>query len=660
MNVPVFLRRGATAMASMNPRSRLLRIALAATAVGLYALGFVEMHALYGPESLYLSAALVLILAWLFGFWAGVATAILSFPLNAWLLTLLNEPGWAIVQSPGSLQVAVLVLVLGAVLGGLRDIGQRLEFEMETRRRAEQAHRESEERYRIVAEGASEAIFTIDDDSLIVYANPAAEKIFGQSIEQMVGRHFETLLVEEARGRQGWVFPPPPTALSEGNQRAVEIVGLHSEGRRIPIEVSFGEYRRDGEHTYIAIVRDITERKEIERALNTAKEAAEQANRAKSDFLSRMSHELRTPLNAILGFGQLLELDTLEGEQAESVDQILKAGRHLLDLINEVLDIARIEAGRLSLSLEPTPVAEVISEAIDLIRPLAAPRAIRLEWEPAGEEIHVVSDRQRLKQVLLNLLSNAVKYNHDEGRVRVGVDRDGEMYVMTVQDTGTGIAPERLGQLFTPFERLDADRTGIEGTGLGLALSKRLVEAMGGQLTVASTPGAGSAFSVRLPAGDHPLRALDAVEEALALPSEQGAEAAAASPGARQVLYIEDNLSNFKLIQRVLTYRPGVALLAAMQGHLGLELAAQHRPDLILLDLHLPDMHGSEVLASIKRDERLRSIPVVVISADATPGQIQRLIEAGARDYLTKPLNVQQFLEVLDEALLEAGRSTHV
>jgi len=393
------------------------------------------------------------------------------------------------------------------------------------------------------------------------------------------------------------------------------------------------------------------ERRVAERTmeLEQARHAADHANQAKSEFLSRMSHELRTPLNAVLGFAQLLQMDALSEEQRESVDHIDKGGRHLLGLINEVLDIARIEAGRLAISLEPVPVQLLVQESLDLIAPLAAAERIELDGNLAGTpERHVQADRQRLKQVLLNLLSNAVKYNRTGGAVTLSYDETptGRLRI-SVTDTGPGIAPEKMERLFTPFERLDVDQTAVEGSGLGLALSKRLAEAMGGTLGVESSVGRGSTFWVELPLVEDWVKQLDGSEGA---PAQKEVDS---SRRARVVLYVEDNLSNLKLIERVVAHRPEVRLLPAMQGRLGLDLAREHRPDLILLDLHLPDMPGEEFLLRLRAMPETREIPVVVISADATPGQTDRLLASGARGYLTKPVEVKKFLALLDEVSQE-------
>jgi PAS domain S-box-containing protein len=411
-------------------------------------------------------------------------------------------------------------------------------------------------------------------------------------------------------------------------------------------------------HLYgrIWVIRDITGRKRIEEALQSAKEEAERANLAKSEFLSRMSHELRTPLNSILGFGQVLARRDLPEDQRKNVDHIMKAGRHLLSLIDEVLDIARIEANRQQFSLEPVHLAGILDEALALIRPMALQRPVRVpERVPAGSEAHVRADRQRLMQVVLNLLSNAVKYNRPGGSVELIVqaaDDGGAQGRLTlgVRDTGPGIPSERMGELFVPFSRLGAEEGGVEGTGLGLALSQRLVEAMNGQLRVESTPGEGSTFWVELPLAQHPLSRLEGYRDgASPLPIREPVG------GAHRILYVEDNLANLNLVESIFEHRPEIQLLPALQGRLGLELAREHSPDLILLDLHLPDMKGEDVLRELRSDSRTSDIPVLVISADATPRQITRLRMAGARGYLTKPLDLDEFLSEVDAALADGG-----
>jgi PAS domain S-box-containing protein len=494
-------------------------------------------------------------------------------------------------------------------------------------------------------------------DGYFKQLNPVWERVLGFTLEELKARPFLNFVHHDDRAG----------TLAEAQRLADGQETIAFENR---YQCKDGSYRwmlwsatASTERKLIyAVARDITERKRGDEALKRAKdeaerareladgarEDAERANKSKSEFLSRMSHELRTPLNAVLGFGQLLEMDHLNEEQLESVHQILRGGKHLLDLINEVLDIARIETGRLSLSTEPVLVREALQEALDLIQPLAGERGVGLVVrESEASHRHVLSDRQRLKQVLLNLLSNGVKYNHEGGDVTVVcTEIPGDRLRIQVSDGGPGIAPEKMDRLFVPFDRLGAERTGVEGTGLGLALSKHLVEAMGGTLSAESTPDVGTTFSVELGLTESP-------EDLFARTA--GAELAEMERSGRHgtLLYIEDNPANLKLVERVMAAHSDLELLSAMQGSIGLELARQHRPDLILLDLHLPDMPGIEVLHNLHTDPRTSQIPVVVISADATKAQIQRLLDAGARTYLTKPIDVQQFVQVVGEILRE-------
>ena len=402
------------------------------------------------------------------------------------------------------------------------------------------------------------------------------------------------------------------------------------------------------EETRRSLIEKDALRKQAEAEMIRSRDEADRANRAKSEFLSRMSHELRTPLNAILGFAQLLEMDQLKEDQLESVAHIRKGGRHLLDLINEVLDIARIESGKLSLSLEPVDLIAVIEESMAMMEPLAAEKDIRLDrtFEVSSTDRYVKADRQRLKQIILNLVSNGIKYNRPGGSVTVTGRDFGDRFGFEVLDTGLGFSEKDLESLFTPFDRLGAENSDVEGTGLGLALSKRLAEAMGGDIEVVSELGRGSTFLMGLPKAEDPVPVQGAAS---------AAEGAAPSPSADvTLLYIEDNLSNLQLVERILHHRPQVELLSAMQGRLGIDLARKHAPDLILLDVNLPDIPGGEVLRTLKSDPRTARIPVVMLSADATSGQIERNKAAGADDYLTKPLDVAGFLHLIDRVAIEA------
>ncbi len=510
------------------------------------------------------------------------------------------------------------------------------------RKHAESALRENEERFRAVAETALDAIVSADGRGSIIYFNPGAERAFGYSAREAVGQPITILMPERfiKAHQQGFA-----RFLQTGEPRVigktVELIGKKKDGSEFPVDVSLASWTAGKDTFFTAILRDVTEHTQ-------AKEAAEQASRAKSEFLSRMSHELRTPLNAILGFAQLLEMDSLGHEQRESVQHILKGGQHLLDLINEVLDVARIETGRLVLSPEPVAVRDVVQESLELIAPLAAQRQVRITAPAQANPGHVMADRQRLKQVLLNLLSNAVKYNRQGGSVTLTCEETAQGRLrISVRDTGPGISPEKLSRLFIPFDRLGAERTGVDGTGIGLALSKGLVQLLGGEIGVESAANRGSTFWVEFPLVESPVERYERLREDIPAPTAVGAG------HARTVLYIEDNLVNLELLQRILAHRPGVKLLSAMQGRLGLDLAGQHHPDLILLDMHLPDITGDEILRRLHDTHETSRIPVVVISADATPGQGDRLLALGACAYMPKPLDVKKLGTLLDEMLKE-------
>jgi CheY-like chemotaxis protein len=411
------------------------------------------------------------------------------------------------------------------------------------------------------------------------------------------------------------------------------------------VDVLWSATWSETDKTMFCVAHDITDRARIEKALREAKEEADRANHAKSEFLSRMSHELRTPLNAILGFSQLLERQDPTEAQRSRVGHIISAGRHLLNLINEVLDISRVETGTLQLSLEPVCLADALDEALDLMQPIAAERRITLiSTALLDESDYVMADRQRFKQVLLNLLTNAVKYSPLGGEITISSSATGSGSTrIIVSDTGAGIPPEKLSRLFTPFDRLGAEQTQVEGTGLGLALSQRLMQAMHGSIGADSNVGQGSSFWIELACTHSPLDHMTSAKRVTDLPPGE------TEGRKRTILYVEDNLSNLTLIEQMLGDHPHIELITAMQGKLGIELARRHSPDMILLDLHLPDLPGWEVLSCLQRTESTRDIPVVIISADATSRQIKRLMADGAAAYLTKPLDMTEFFGVIEQ-----------
>ena len=533
---------------------------------------------------------------------------------------------------------------------------QRVEERTAELERANEALRRSERHFRRLIENAHDNVVIVDAAGTMTYQSPSVFRIAGYTAEEMVGRNaFEFIHpddVERVAAEVAKAFATP------GWTGHVEYRFRHRDGSWRYLEAIGQTLSPDSaEEGVVANIRDVTERRAAEEALRRATAEAERANRAKSEFLSRMSHELRTPMNSILGFAQLLDRAELPDGQERAVQHILTAGRHLLRLINEVLDIARIESGRQQLSLEPVRLASVLDEALVLARPLAAERELVLSSAPppeAGAFVH--GDRQRLVQVLLNLLSNAVKYNRPGGEVRLewearpGEDCAPEGVRIRVADTGPGIPPEQQGELFVPFARLGAEHGEVEGTGLGLTLSRRLVEAMGGTLFLERSDGGGSSFAVDLRLSRDPVEALEA-------PPADGRTGAAPHRTPVTLLYVEDNLANLCLVETILAARPGWRTLPALQGRLGAELARQHLPDMILLDLHLPDVRGDEVLRGLRRDPRTASIPVVVVSADATPRAIARLRADGADAYLTKPLDVDDFLATIDRLLPAASTS---
>ncbi|HVT13235.1 MAG TPA: PAS domain S-box protein [Fimbriimonadaceae bacterium] len=497
-----------------------------------------------------------------------------------------------------------------------------------------------------VVDSAVDGIITINSRGIILTANPAVEKVFGYSPKELIGQNVRMLMPSPYyEEHDGYIA----NYLETGHRKIIgigrEVSGLRKDGTTFPIDLAVSETTTKDGIVFTGIVRDITERIHAVE-LSLAKEAAERANAAKSEFLSRMSHELRTPLNSILGFAQLLDMRYEDRDIQAASYSILKAGKHLLTLINEVLDLSGIESGRLAISLEATPLRPVIEQAIELLRPLAAGDNIRIALEfEVDDQVLVQADRQRLLQVVINLLSNGIKYNQPGGVAHVLCkETQAGRIRLEFRDSGEGISPENQDKLFQPFERLG--NSTIEGTGLGLVLSRRFVELMNGSISLAESSSEGSTFAVEL------RRAQAASTEAIV--RSRQFQRVNRNIGDGSILYIEDNLSNLKLVEMTFAIWPGVKLASATHGLTGLDMAKRLIPDLILLDLHLPDISGADVLRQLKNSPATSHIPVVIISADATPGQIGQQKKMGAYDYLTKPIDIDSLLNVVEQVL-----STH-
>ena len=507
----------------------------------------------------------------------------------------------------------------------------------------------AEERLGLVTAGLHDGVVVFDPVGGIVSANPAAVYLLGPMVGHTWGqgtRDVDIALLDDG-GR-----PIPPDGRAEVSARltgesaegAGAVVDAEGETRWLEIAAHPLE-RSQHERWVVASYKDVSEHRRVEAALR----ARVEADRSKSEFLSRMSHELRTPLNAVLGFAQLLEMSALDDRQRESVKQILSAGRHLLDLVDDLLDLDRIERDTLDFDVEPVRLSGVLREASELVQALATTRGITLDVRLGGAaRAYVVADRRRLRQVLLNLFSNAIKYNRPAGAVTVACRQRDDTVVVRVHDTGAGLTTEEISRIFTPFERLQADERGIEGMGVGLALSKRLMEGMGGVIGVESDP-SGSTFWIMLRAAP---RTLEVDEPVPAVDAEQAADVLArTAPSSRRVLYIEDNDASRYLMRELLERVAGVEVITATGGGEGLALARAERPHAILLDLHLPDMRGEDVLTHLQADTSTSGAPVIIVSADAVPERISAATAAGAAAYLTKPVDAGELFAALESVL---------
>ena len=502
-------------------------------------------------------------------------------------------------------------------------------------RRAELALASSEERFRQLVEQAPDPVIVVNAEGVIATCNQRTGDVFGYDTAELVGQPIEMLVPDAARSvhralRSGLIGAS--TSSSIGAE--AELSGRRKDGRAFPIEVSLGPLQTSGGPKVVLIARDLTERR---RAQEDAL-----VDRAKGEFLSRMSHELRTPLNSILGFSQLLELGVPRPDQIEALEQIQHAGHHLLDLLNDLLEFERIRSGHVTFSIEPVNVEEAVQEALHLVAPTATASDITTEMVFVERASWVACDRQRLRQVLLNLISNAIKYNRAGGRVVVETDLIGERVSISIVDTGRGIPSAQMDRLFVPFERLGADtNSSVEGTGVGLAVSKTLIEGMEGTIDVASVESEGSTFRITLPQAVAP-RLVEAPQSAN-LPTPAIDERLFDL----SVLYIEDNAANVRLVEALLAAFGITRVATATTAAEGLQLALQNPPDVVLLDLHLPDSPGEYVVQQLRNSASTASIPIVVVTADASPATERTMIAAGVERYVTKPIDVTQLFEAI-------------
>jgi PAS domain S-box-containing protein len=526
----------------------------------------------------------------------------------------------------------------------------------------------SEEKLAITLNSIGDAVIATDAEGRVTLLNPLAQRLTGWTLAEAIQRPIEEIfrIIDQVTRLPSEVPVRETLARNAPHVLASRTILISRDGTERDIADSCAPIRtRSGQMVGAVLVfRDVTERTRLDKILQdhnvelaTAMAAADKANVAKSDFLSSMSHELRTPLSAILGFAQLMEsgMPAPTASQKRSIDQILKAGWYLLDLINEILDLALIESGKLSLSMEPMSLSEAMQECAAMVEPQARKRGISVTFPRFDKPCFILADRTRVKQIVVNLLSNAIKYNTAGGSVMIGcIPTSPRRVRLSFTDSGVGLAPDKLAQLFQPFNRLGQEGSAEEGTGIGLVVCKRLVELMGGAIGVESTVGAGSVFWIDLNVTAEP-RAVAPVPRATAPQLD------AAGGRARTLLYVEDNPANLMLVEDLIARRPDIRLVSARDGISGIEMAQAEKPDVILMDINLPGISGIEALRVLVTDRATAHIPVIALSANAMPRDIEKGLEAGFFRYLTKPIKVNEFMDTLDIALLfslsPAGRA---
>ena len=513
------------------------------------------------------------------------------------------------------------------------------------------------ERLQAVLETAADGIISIDVAGTILSVNPATERLFGYGAEELISHNVSMLMPEPfASAHDGYLASYLKTGKAKIIGIGREIVALRKDGKTFPATLAVSEVNINNERTFTGFIRNISEQYERDKELRAAIEKADIANRVKSEFLSSMSHELRTPLNAIIGFSQLMSMDPdlkLTETQDENLRNISNAGHHLLGLVNDVLEFAKIEAGAVSVTLESVPVIPVIAESMDMLASRAARRGITLEPdELMVKKNHLVrADATRLKQCLTNLLSNAVKYSHENGHIRVEVeDVDDGNQEIRVTDTGSGIDEDRYLDVFTPFSRLGWEESSVEGAGIGLSITQRLMALMQGTCGFSSVPGKGSTFWLRL------LRLPRATSANIQGERDQIKDSLHQLLAEMEtlqffILYVEDNPANMEVMRQIINMLPGGDLIVANSAELGISFAEDRQPGMIIMDINLPGMSGIQGLDKLRENPITRGIPVVALSANALPDDVQRGIDAGFDAYLTKPVQVIQGLETIMSTL---------